>query len=117
MPHLLIAGATGSGKSVCINTLIVSILYKASPEDVKLIMIDPKVVELSVYNGIPHLFIPVVTDPKKAAGALNWAVTEMMNRYNTFAEYSVRNLQEYNRKVEGMRIPEGEERLRRCRRS
>ena len=98
------------GKSVCINTLIVSILYKASPEDVKLIMIDPKVVELSVYNGIPHLFIPVVTDPKKAAGALNWAVTEMMNRYNTFAEYSVRNLQEYNRKVEGMRIPEGEER-------
>ena len=73
-------------------------------------MIDPKVVELSVYNGIPHLFIPVVTDPKKAAGALNWAVTEMMNRYNTFAEYSVRNLQEYNRKVEGMRIPEGEER-------
>ena len=110
MPHLLIAGATGSGKSVCINTLILSILYKASPEDVKLIMIDPKVVELSVYNGIPHLFIPVVTDPKKAAGALNWAVTEMMNRYNTFAEYSVRNLQEYNRKVEGMRIPEGEER-------
>lgn len=110
MPHLLIAGATGSGKSVCINTLIVSILYKASPEDVKLIMIDPKVVELSVYNGIPHLFIPVVTDPKKAAGALNWAVTEMMSRYNTFAEFSVRNLQEYNRKVENMRIPEGEER-------
>ena len=110
MPHLLIAGATGSGKSVCINTLIVSILYEASPEDVKLILIDTKEVELSVYNGIPHLFIPVVTDPKKAAGALNWAVTEMMNRYNTFAEYSVRNLQEYNRKVEGMRIPEGEER-------
>ena len=110
MPHLLIAGATGSGKSVCINTLIVSILYKASPDDVKLIMIDPKVVELSVYNGIPHLFIPVVTDPKKAAGALNWAVSEMMSRYNTFAEYSVRNLQEYNRKVEGMRIPECEER-------
>lgn len=110
MPHLLIAGATGSGKSVCINTLIISILYKASPEDVKLIMIDPKVVELSVYNGIPHLFIPVVTDPKKAAGALNWAVTEMMNRYNTFAEFNVRNLQEYNRKVEGMRIPEGEQR-------
>ena len=110
MPHLLIAGATGSGKSVCINTLIISILYKASPDDVKLIMIDPKVVELSVYNGIPHLFIPVVTDPKKAAGALNWAVTEMMNRYNVFAEFNVRNLEEYNRKVEGMRIPEGEER-------
>lgn len=108
MPHLLIAGATGSGKSVCINTLIVSLLYKASPDDVKLIMIDPKVVELSVYNGIPHLFIPVVTDPKKAAGALNWAVTEMMNRYNTFAEFNVRNLEEYNRKVKGMRIPEGE---------
>ena len=110
MPHLLIAGATGSGKSVCINTLIVSILYKAAPENVKLIMIDPKVVELSVYNGIPHLLIPVVTDPKKAAGALNWAVTEMMGRYNTFAEFGVRNLQEYNRKVDGMRIPEGEER-------
>ena len=108
MPHLLIAGATGSGKSVCINTLIVSILYKAKPEEVKLIMIDPKVVELSVYNGIPHLLIPVVTDPKKAAGALNWAVTEMMNRYNTFAEFNVRNLQEYNKKVDGMRIPEGE---------
>ncbi|MDO4337619.1 MAG: DNA translocase FtsK [Eubacteriales bacterium] len=109
MPHLLIAGATGSGKSVCINTLIVSILYKASPEEVKLIMIDPKVVELSVYNGIPHLFIPVVTDPKKAAGALNWAVSEMMSRYNTFAEYNVRNLGEYNKKIENMRIPEGEE--------
>ena len=110
MPHLLIAGATGSGKSVCINTLIVSILYKAKPEEVKLIMIDPKIVELSVYNGIPHLLIPVVTDPKKAAGALNWAVTEMMGRYNTFAEFGVRNLQEYNRKVDDMRIPEGEER-------
>ena len=110
MPHLLIAGATGSGKSVCINTLIVSILYKAKPEEVKLIMIDPKVVELSVYNGIPHLLIPVVTVPKKAAGALNWAVTEMMGRYNTFAEFGVRNLQEYNRKVDDMRIPEGEER-------
>lgn len=109
MPHLLIAGATGSGKSVCINTLIISILYKASPDDVKLIMVDPKVVELSVYNGIPHLFIPVVTDPKKAAGALNWAVAEMSSRYNTFAEYGVRNLEEYNRKVENMRIPEGEE--------
>ncbi|MDO4275981.1 MAG: DNA translocase FtsK 4TM domain-containing protein [Eubacteriales bacterium] len=109
MPHLLIAGATGSGKSVCINTLIISILYKATPDEVKLIMIDPKVVELSVYNGIPHLFIPVVTDPKKAAGALNWAVSEMGSRYNTFAEYGVRNLEEYNKKVENMRIPEGEE--------
>ena len=107
MPHLLIAGATGSGKSVCINTLIISILYKASPEEVKLIMIDPKVVELSVYNGIPHLFIPVVTDPKKAAGALNWAVSEMMGRYNTFAEYGVRNLGEYNRKISNMAVPEG----------
>src|SRR5699024_481725 len=86
MPHLLIAGATGSGKSVCINTIIMSILYKASPKDVKLIMIDPKVVELSVYEGIPHLLIPVVTDPKQAAGALNWAVMEMMDRYNKFAE-------------------------------
>ena len=109
MPHLLIAGATGSGKSVCINTLIISILYKASPDEVKLIMIDPKVVELSVYNGIPHLFIPVVTDPKKAAGALNWAVSEMMKRYNTFAEYGVRNLGEYNRKIEKMAVPEGED--------
>ena len=109
MPHLLIAGATGSGKSVCINTLIISILYKASPDEVKLIMIDPKVVELSVYNGIPHLFIPVVTDPKKAAGALNWAVSEMMGRYNTFAEYGVRNLGEYNRKIAKMEVPEGEE--------
>ena len=88
MPHLLIAGATGSGKSVCINTLIMSIIYKAKPEDVKLIMIDPKVVELSVYNGIPHLFIPVVTDPKKASGALNWAVAEMTDRYNKFAEFT-----------------------------
>ncbi|HIU76521.1 MAG TPA: DNA translocase FtsK [Candidatus Pelethocola excrementipullorum] len=99
MPHVLIAGATGSGKSVCINTLIMSILYKAKPEDVKLIMIDPKVVELSVYNGIPHLFIPVVTDPKKAAGALNWAVAEMSDRYNKFAEYNVRDLKGYNAKV------------------
>lgn len=110
MPHLLIAGATGSGKSVCINTLIMSILYKASPDKVKLIMIDPKVVELSVYNGIPHLFIPVVTDPKKAAGALNWAVQEMTNRYNTFAEFNVRGLADYNRKISQMRIPEGEKR-------
>ena len=108
MPHLLIAGATGSGKSVCINTLIVSILYKAKPEEVKLIMIDPKVVELSVYNGIPHLFIPVVTDPKKAAGALNWAVSEMTSRYNTFAEYGVRNLTEYNKKIESIPVAEGE---------
>ena len=102
MPHLLIAGATGSGKSVCINTLIMSILYKAKPEDVKLIMIDPKVVELSVYNGIPHLFIPVVTDPKKAAGALNWGVAEMTDRYNKFAEYGVRDLKGYNQKVEAL---------------
>ena len=99
MPHLLIAGATGSGKSVCINTLIMSILYKATPDQVKLIMIDPKVVELSVYNGIPHLYIPVVTDPKKAAGALNWAVSEMTDRYNKFAEYNVRDLAGYNAKV------------------
>ena len=109
MPHLLIAGATGSGKSVCINTLIISILYKANPDEVKLIMIDPKVVELSVYNGIPHLFIPVVTDPKKAAGALNWAVQEMTNRYNTFAEYGVRNLEEYNRKAEQIKAAGAEE--------
>ncbi|MCF0133502.1 MAG: DNA translocase FtsK [Blautia sp.] len=109
MPHLLIAGATGSGKSVCINTLIISILYKAKPEDVKLIMIDPKVVELSVYNGIPHLLIPVVTDPKKAAGALNWAVSEMTARYNTFAEYGVRNLSEYTRKIEKMTVPADEQ--------
>ena len=102
MPHLLIAGATGSGKSVCINTLIMSILYKAKPEDVKLIMIDPKVVELSVYNGIPHLFIPVVTDPKKAAGALNWGVAEMTDRYNKFAEYGVRDLKGYNQKIEAL---------------
>lgn len=100
MPHLLIAGATGSGKSVCINTLIMSIIYKSSPEDVKLIMVDPKVVELSVYNGIPHLLIPVVTDPKKASGALNWAVAEMMDRYEKFAKYNVRDLKGYNAKVE-----------------
>ena len=102
MPHLLIAGATGSGKSVCINTLIMSILYKARPDEVKLIMIDPKVVELSAYNGIPHLLIPVVTDPKKAAGALNWAVNEMMGRYNRFAEVNVRNIQGYNEKVDSI---------------
>ena len=108
MPHLLIAGATGSGKSVCINTLIMSILYKADPEEVKLIMVDPKVVELSVYNGIPHLFIPVVTDPKKAAGALNWAVAEMTKRYKLFADYNVRNLQGYNEKIKGIEHIEDE---------
>lgn len=100
MPHLLIAGATGSGKSVCINTLIMSIIYKAKPEDVRLIMVDPKVVELSVYNGIPHLLIPVVTDPKKAAGALNWAVMEMTDRYQKFAELNVRDIKGYNEKIE-----------------
>ena len=100
MPHLLIAGATGSGKSVCINTLIMSIIYKADPADVKLIMVDPKVVELSVYNGIPHLLIPVVTDPKKASGALNWAVAEMTDRYKKFAECNVRDLKGYNERVE-----------------
>lgn len=102
MPHILIAGATGSGKSVCINTLIMSILYKARPDEVKLIMVDPKVVELSTYNGIPHLLIPVVTDPKKAAGALNWAVQEMMGRYNKFAELNVRNIEGYNSKIESI---------------
>jgi S-DNA-T family DNA segregation ATPase FtsK/SpoIIIE len=100
MPHLLIAGATGSGKSVCINTLIASILYKSSPEEVKLIMVDPKVVELSIYNGIPHLLIPVVTDPKKAAGALNWAVREMLRRYDLFAQNAVRDLKGYNKLAE-----------------
>ena len=99
MPHLLIAGATGSGKSVCINTLIMSILYKASPDEVKLIMIDPKMVELSVYNGIPHLLIPVVTDPKKASAALAWAVNEMTERYSRFAELEVRDMKGYNAKV------------------
>ena len=102
MPHMLIAGATGSGKSVCINTIIMGILYKAKPEDVKMIMIDPKVVELSVYNGIPHLLIPVVTDPKKAAGALHWGVAEMTDRYKKFADFNVRDLKGYNRKVEDM---------------
>lgn len=100
MPHLLIAGSTGSGKSVCINTIIMSILYKAHPNDVKLIMVDPKVVELSVYNGIPHLLIPVVTDPKKASAALNWAVAEMMERYEKFAALGVRDLKGYNERVE-----------------
>ena len=100
MPHVLIAGATGSGKSVCINTLIASIIYKAKPSEVKLLMVDPKVVELSVYNGIPHLLIPVVTDPKKAAGALAWAVQEMINRYNLFAKKGVRDIKGYNEAVE-----------------
>lgn len=109
MPHMLIAGATGSGKSVCINTLIMSILYKAHPDDVKLIMVDPKVVELSVYNGIPHLLIPVVTDPKKASAALHWGVSEMEDRYRKFADYNVRDLKGYNKKIETMPVPEGEE--------
>ncbi len=100
MPHVLIAGSTGSGKSVCINTLITSIIYKAKPSEVKLVMVDPKVVELSVYNGIPHLLIPVVTDPKKAAGALAWAVQEMVHRYSLFAEKSVRDIKGYNEALE-----------------
>jgi len=109
MPHVLIAGATGSGKSVCINTIIMSILYKANPADVKLIMIDPKVVELSVYNGIPHLMIPVVTDPKKASAALNWGVTEMNDRYKKFADLNVRDLKGYNKAAEmGKTTPDGE---------
>ncbi|NLY43617.1 MAG: DNA translocase FtsK [Clostridiaceae bacterium] len=107
MPHLLIAGATGSGKSVCINTLVTSILYKASPKEVKMVLIDPKVVELGVYNGIPHLLIPVVTDPRKAAGALNWAVQEMVNRYKLFADNNVRDIKGYNSLVqdEGEALP------------
>lgn len=110
MPHVLIAGATGSGKSVCINTLIMSILYKATPDEVKLIMIDPKVVELNIYNGIPHLLIPVVTDPKKAAGALNWGVAEMTRRYKAFADYGVRDMAGYNEKIkkEHVMTEEGE---------
>ncbi|MCT4606781.1 MAG: DNA translocase FtsK [Marinisporobacter sp.] len=107
MPHMLIAGATGSGKSVCINTLIISILYKATPEEVKLLLVDPKVVELNNYNGIPHLLIPVVTDPKKASSALNWAVGEMSNRYKYFAENSVRDINSYNEKMKN----EGKETL------
>ncbi len=103
MPHMLIAGATGSGKSVCINTLIMSILYKAHPDDVKLIMVDPKVVELSVYNGIPHLLIPVVTDPKKASAALQWGVAEMTDRYQKFADFGVRDLKGYNKQLETMK--------------
>ena len=110
MPHVLIAGATGSGKSVCINTLIASIIYKAKPSEVKLVMVDPKVVELSVYNGIPHLLIPVVTDPKKAAGALAWAVQEMVNRYSLFASKNVRDIKGYNaaleKEGEGHKLPQ-----------
>lgn len=99
MPHLLIAGSTGSGKSVCINSFIISLLYKSSPDDVRLLMIDPKVVELGIYNGIPHLLVPVVTDPRKAAGSLNWAVTEMLKRYKIFADNNVRDLTSYNKMV------------------
>ncbi len=106
MPHMLIAGSTGSGKSVCINTIIMSILYKAKPEEVRLIMVDPKMVELTAYNGIPHMLIPVVTDPKKAAGALNWAVQEMERRYKLFARYNVRNLEGFNKKAEEEGDPE-----------
>ena len=109
MPHTLVAGATGSGKSVCINSILVSILYKAKPSEVKLILVDPKMVELSGYNGIPHLLIPVVTDPKKAAGALNWAVQEMVNRYNLFASKGVKDIKGYNKVVEkekGVKLPQ-----------
>ena len=110
MPHMLIAGATGSGKSVCINSIIVSILYKSKPSEVKMILVDPKMVELSGYNGIPHLLIPVVTDPKKAAGALNWAVQEMVNRYNLFASKGVKDLKGYNAVMEkeedGAKLPQ-----------
>ena len=113
MPHLLVAGATGSGKSVCINSIIMSIIYKSSPEDVKLIMVDPKVVELQVYNNIPHLLVPVVTDPKKAASALNWAVSEMMRRYNLIVEKQLRDIDSYNIYVdnENNRLGEDEEKL------
>ena len=103
MPHVLIAGSTGSGKSVCINTLVASIIYKAKPSEVKLVMIDPKVVELSIYNGIPHLLIPVVTDARKAAGALQWAVQEMVHRYELFAEKGVRDIKGYNKAIEAER--------------
>ena len=106
MPHMLIAGATGSGKSVCINALIISLIYKYSPVDVRLLMVDPKVVELSVYNDIPHLLIPVVTDPKKAAGALNWAVNEMNRRYNLFSNMKVKNIESYNNLFEKGEITE-----------
>ena len=111
LPHMLIAGTTGSGKSVCMNSIIISLLYKASPDDVKLIMIDPKMVELGIYNGIPHLLIPVVTDPKKAAGSLQWAVTEMMRRYKSMSDAGVRDLESYNsiiesQEVEGTKLPQ-----------
>ena len=111
LPHMLIAGTTGSGKSVCMNSIIISLLYKASPEDVKLIMVDPKMVELGIYNGIPHLLIPVVTDPKKAAGALQWAVTEMMHRYKAMSDAGVRDLESYNsimesQEEEGKKLPQ-----------
>ena len=111
LPHMLIAGTTGSGKSVCMNSIIISLLYKASPEDVKLIMVDPKMVELGIYNGIPHLLIPVVTDPKKAAGSLQWAVTEMMRRYKAMSDVGVRDLESYNsiiesQEVEGTKLPQ-----------
>ena len=106
MPHGLIAGATGSGKSVCINSIIMSILYKATPEEVKLLMIDPKVVELGIYNGIPHLLVPVVTEPRKASGALGWAVTEMEKRYKMFADRGVRNIEGYNKFVDELGDPE-----------
>lgn len=106
MPHMLIAGATGSGKSVCINTLLISLLYKYSPDDVKLLLIDPKMVELNVYNGIPHLLIPVVIQPKKAAGALHWAVTEMTRRYQMFAENNVRNVEGYNELFNKQKVDE-----------
>ncbi|HEX3025763.1 MAG TPA: DNA translocase FtsK 4TM domain-containing protein, partial [Clostridia bacterium] len=105
MPHMLIAGATGSGKSVCINSIIISLLYKGTPDEVKFLMVDPKVVELGIYNGIPHLLVPVVTDPRKAAGALNWAVTEMLNRYKLFADNNVRDMKGFNAlavKTEGL---------------
>ena len=111
LPHMLIAGTTGSGKSVCMNSLIISLLYKASPDDVKLIMVDPKMVELGIYNGIPHLLIPVVTDPKKAAGSLQWAVTEMMRRYKAMSDAGVRDLESYNsivesQEVDGAKLPQ-----------
>ena len=109
LPHMLIAGTTGSGKSVCMNSIIISLLYKASPDDVKLIMIDPKMVELGIYNGIPHLLIPVVTDPKKAAGSLQWAVTEMMRRYKSMSDVGVRDLESYNsimENEEGEKLPQ-----------